>query len=100
MTTKHEEPAASPHALLIGTKTGICDICKETKKILLLRYGFTLCEDCLNICTGILEQLSSQPFQQQSKDNTVACRKPKVSKLNASNGRKNKPKTNMEIHGA
>ena len=52
-----DEEAYSPHALLIGTKTGQCDICKDTKKTLLLRYGFCLCEDCLNVCTSILDQL-------------------------------------------
>ncbi|MCW4029824.1 MAG: hypothetical protein NWE92_09300 [Candidatus Bathyarchaeota archaeon] len=48
------------HILLIGTQIGKCDICKETKKILLLKYGFNLCENCLNVCTSILERLENQ----------------------------------------
>ena len=42
---------------LLGTKTGKCDICKTTRKILLLNYGFNLCEECISICTSILEHL-------------------------------------------
>lgn len=48
------------HILLLGTQIGKCDICKETKRILLLKYGFNLCEDCLNVCTSILERLEIQ----------------------------------------
>jgi hypothetical protein len=48
-----------PHQpLLIGTKIGKCDLCKKTTKILLLRYGFTLCEECLTVCTNILDQIN------------------------------------------
>jgi hypothetical protein len=47
----------SSHRLLLGTKIGKCDICKATKKILLLDYGFNLCEDCIDVCTMILEHL-------------------------------------------
>lgn len=47
----------TPEQFLLGTKIGKCDICKTTKKILLLNYGFNLCEDCISICTAILEQL-------------------------------------------
>ncbi|MGD6805687.1 MAG: hypothetical protein ACQCN4_01855 [Candidatus Bathyarchaeia archaeon] len=52
----------------IGTKTGKCDICRATKKILLLRYGFSLCEDCLYICTLILEHLQLQEDQINSSE--------------------------------
>jgi hypothetical protein len=48
---------STPEKFLLGTKTGKCDICKATKKILLLNYGFNLCEECISICTAILEQL-------------------------------------------
>lgn len=51
--------AFSRNILLIGTKTGKCDFCKATKKVLLLKYGFTLCEDCLDLCTNILEEIYS-----------------------------------------
>ena len=54
---ENEEADYSPHTLLIGVKTGQCNICKATKKTLLLRFGFCLCEDCLNVCTTTLEQL-------------------------------------------
>ncbi|MCL5949211.1 MAG: hypothetical protein M1490_01880 [Candidatus Bathyarchaeota archaeon] len=55
---KQEQPNESHEDLsLIGTRTGKCDICKTTKKILLLSYGFSLCQDCVNICTLLLEQI-------------------------------------------
>jgi hypothetical protein len=56
------------HPLLIGTKIGICDICKKTTNTLLLRYGFTLCEDCLSVCTSLLDQinlLTNTPLSEQ-----------------------------------
>ena len=71
MTEEHSETkqnAASMDILLVGIKTGKCDICKETKKILILRYGFTLCEDCLNVCTDILEKLQIQTTKQELKN--------------------------------
>jgi hypothetical protein len=49
--------AVTTDILLIGAKTGRCDICKATKKVLLLKYGFTLCEECFNICICILQEL-------------------------------------------
>lgn len=70
--------AASSHALLIGTKTGQCDICKATKKTLLLRFGFSLCQDCLNICTTILEQLQFDETK-KSKEKTTVGREPNLS---------------------
>jgi len=67
---KENTPVASQESYCIGTKIGKCDICRVTKKTLLLRYGFTLCEDCLSICTMILEQLQleeeSSPRQNKS----------------------------------
>ncbi|MCW4003029.1 MAG: hypothetical protein NWE95_03845 [Candidatus Bathyarchaeota archaeon] len=44
---------------IIGIQIDKCDICRKTKKVFLLRYGLTLCEDCLTICTQILEQLEA-----------------------------------------
>ncbi len=64
--TKHRS-VFSRKILLIGTKTGKCDICKRTKKVLLLKYGFTLCEDCLSICTSILEEIQSSMPKKKSK---------------------------------
>jgi len=57
----------SRRILLVGTKTGKCDLCKETKKVLLLKYGFTLCEDCLTICQSILEQIQSATPKQKTR---------------------------------
>ena len=54
---KKAKETISPHTLLLGTKIGQCDICRETKKTLLLRFGFCLCEECLNVCTSVLERL-------------------------------------------
>jgi hypothetical protein len=59
-TYKQKEETYPTDTLIIAIKTGKCDICKTRKKILLLRYGFNLCEDCLDICTCILEQLNSE----------------------------------------
>lgn len=53
--------------LFVGTKTGKCDICKQTKKVLLLKYGFTLCEECLSICTSILEEVQSNTPNKHTK---------------------------------
>ncbi len=75
---KNEEAAYSPHTLLLGTKIGQCDICKATKKTLLLRYGFCLCEDCLSVCTTILEQLQFG----DTKEKTFVVRENPLSSLN------------------
>jgi hypothetical protein len=71
MIEEHRETiqkAPSIDLLLVGIKTGKCDICKQTKQILLLRYGFTLCENCLNVCTDILEKLQTQTTEQDLKN--------------------------------
>jgi hypothetical protein len=71
MTEDHSETkqnSASMGILLVVIKTGKCDICKATKKILILRYGFSLCEDCLNVCTDILEKLQIQTTKQGLKN--------------------------------
>ncbi len=60
-TTNAPKKTHGTNVVLIGTKIGRCDICKATKKILILKYGFNLCEECLSICTSILEQLQAQP---------------------------------------
>lgn len=74
--TKHhyetKQTAYSTDTLLIGTKTGKCDICKVTKKILLLKYGFTLCEDCLSLCTSILEKLQNPTSEQELENQFIA----------------------------
>jgi len=59
MITENKKTVEAPpiETAWLGTKVGPCDICKVTKKLFLLRYGFSLCEDCLHICTLILEQL-------------------------------------------
>ncbi len=95
---KNNKSAACPkNIFIIGTKTGKCQLCKETKKLFLLRYGFTLCEDCLVICTSILEQLQSGATDQKSKENLYSekekansCKKSQASTSNTSTGRKNK----------
>ncbi len=106
MTKPHYETkqtATSTDTLLIGTKTGKCDICKDTKKILLLRYGFTLCENCLSVCTSILEQLQSEATEQKSKEKSNAekektnfYKKSQASRSNTNTGRKNKPNREIE----
>jgi hypothetical protein len=79
-----EEAAYSPHTLLVGVKTGPCDICKVTKKTLLLRFGFSLCEDCLNVCTSILEKLqfdeTNESKEQASIGKKIANNKTKIQK--------------------
>ena len=94
--TKNKKSAAChKNIFVIGTKTGKCQLCKETKKLFLLRYGFTLCEDCLVICTSILEQLQSGATEQKSKEKlntekqkTNFCKNPHSTKSNTNAGRK------------
>lgn len=63
---KENKPAAYPKNIhIVGTQTGKCQLCKETKKLLLLRYGFSLCEDCLSVCIGILEQLQNGVIEKE-----------------------------------
>jgi hypothetical protein len=42
---------------ILGTQTGKCPLCKETKKLLILKFDTSLCEDCFCVCMGILEHL-------------------------------------------
>lgn len=84
----------SKHILLIGTKTGKCDICKVTKKVLLLKYGFTFCEDCLSACSTILEQLESQGTKQKSRAKPVRKERASVKKSLASKVASNKGQNN------
>jgi CRISPR/Cas system-associated protein Csm6 len=104
--TRNNKSAAHPQNIFfIGTKTGKCQLCKETKKLFLLRYGFTLCEDCLIICTNVLEQLQSGVTEQKSKENpntekrkVTLCKKPQTHRSNANFGRKDKPYPKMGTH--
>ena len=59
MTESAAENPAQKGIYLIGTQTGTCQICKQTKKLLLLKFGLTLCEDCLNICIALLENIQN-----------------------------------------
>jgi hypothetical protein len=84
---------------IVGTKTGQCQICKETKKLLLLRYGFSLCEDCLSVCIGILEHLQfgviekTPSISPNKKARPKTSRKPPVSKQAATkNAQASNPK--------
>jgi hypothetical protein len=104
--SKNNKSAAFPkNIFIIGTQTGKCQLCKETKKLFMLRYGFTLCEDCLAICTSILEQLQSVATEQKSKEKLSTakqkidfCKKPQTPRSNANSGRKNKPYPKMGTH--
>ncbi len=104
--SKNNKLAAFPkNIFIIGTKTGKCQLCKETKKLFLLRYGFILCEDCLSICTSILEQLQSGATEQKSKEKLNAekekinfFKKPQTPRSNANSGRKNKQYPKMGTH--
>jgi hypothetical protein len=79
-TFADEEEIHTSHALLIGVKMGKCDICKKTKKILLLRYGFCLCDDCLNFCATILERLAFDDRGQPKKTDASYGESPLSSK--------------------
>ena len=104
--TKNNKSAACPKNIyIVGTKTGKCQLCKETKKLYLLRYGFTLCEDCLVICTSILEQLQSGATEQKSKEElnsekekADSCNKHQASTSDTNVGRKSKQYPKMETH--
>lgn len=62
---------------LIGTKNDQCQICKQTKHVLILKYGFILCEDCLSVCIGILEYLQNG---EKNKPKKPSKARPKTSK--------------------
>jgi hypothetical protein len=62
--TPKKTDALFKHLSFVGKKTGTCPICKETKQLLFLKYGFTLCEDCLRVCISILEYLQQQENQE------------------------------------
>jgi hypothetical protein len=74
------EEATQPHTLLIGVKIGQCDICKDTKKTLLLRFGFSLCEDCLSVCTTVLERLEFEETNRKKEKMVKGSNKTKTQK--------------------
>jgi hypothetical protein len=57
METTKQKPLTNSNSYIVGTKTDKCELCKETKKLLLLKSGYSLCEDCLSICISILQNL-------------------------------------------
>jgi hypothetical protein len=78
-TSKQNHPTnPKPNINSLSTKIGQCQICKQTKQVLILKYGFNLCADCLNVCTGILEHLQNEA----EKTPTIKPKKahPKTSK--------------------
>jgi hypothetical protein len=58
----------------------------QRKKLLLLRYGFSLCEDCLSVCIGILEHIQygviekTPSISPNKKARPKTSRKPPVNK--------------------
>ena len=64
------QPEQPQNIYLIGTQTGQCPLCKETKKVLFLRFGLTLCPDCLDICMKILENLELVTTKDTSLQNS------------------------------
>ncbi|XHH08897.1 MAG: hypothetical protein ACFCUE_15240 [Candidatus Bathyarchaeia archaeon] len=85
MQETSKPPFTRPQKIkLIGTKTGQCQICKQTKQILILKYGFSLCEDCLSVCIGILEHLQTgdneKPTSKTNKARPKTSKKPPVRK--------------------
>ncbi len=96
--TNSSSPTEKRNALLVGTKTGKCELCKVTKKLLLLKYGFILCEDCLNICINILENLQiaaketelSKPLKTQ-KRKAAENRKAKTPSSKTNQTKRRKP---------
>lgn len=73
-TSKQKTPTPPPTKIkLIGTQTGQCQICKQTKQLLILKYGFSLCEDCLSVCIGILEHLQNGANQKTPVNPGKAC---------------------------
>jgi len=105
LAAKNNKSAACPkNIFIIGTETGRCQLCKETKKLYLLKYGFSLCEDCFSICTSILEQLQSGATAQKSKDelkskreNAKLLEKSHASESDTNSERKNKRSKKSEI---
>ncbi|MGD6809230.1 MAG: hypothetical protein ACQCN3_05970 [Candidatus Bathyarchaeia archaeon] len=87
-TSKQTPPNSHQQKImLIGTKTGNCQICKQTKQILILKYGLSLCEDCLSVCIGILEHLqigaNKKPINKTNKARPPNSKNPPVRKTTA-----------------
>jgi hypothetical protein len=81
METLKEKPLTTQkNQILVGIQTGKCPICKETKNLLLLKYGFSLCEDCLSVCINVLGYLQKQENRdvnsQHSKNKGFVQEKP------------------------
>jgi len=51
---KHCVKDSCQEPLLVGTKKGMCSVCKEDKTLLLLPYGFVVCRSCLKNLARIL----------------------------------------------
>ena len=87
MEMAKEKPLTSQkNQILVGIQTGKCPICKETKKLLLLKYGFSLCEDCLTVCISVLDYLQKQENRdanpQHSKNEGFVQEKPQLKNFN------------------
>jgi|WetSurMetagenome_2_1015567.scaffolds.fasta_scaffold526178_1 hypothetical protein len=86
METAKEKPVAPQNQILVGIQTGQCPICKETKKLLLLKYGFSLCEDCLSVCISVLDYLQKQENQNENpkppKNQGFFQKKPQLKNFN------------------
>ncbi|MGA2683265.1 MAG: hypothetical protein ABSF44_15875 [Candidatus Bathyarchaeia archaeon] len=54
------------NTFVLGTKIGKCPLCKETRTLFLLRYGVSLCEECLTVCKGIVEQLELEEVESKT----------------------------------
>ena len=54
---KHHYYHMFANIYVLGTQTGKYPLCEETKTLLLLKYGFYACEDCLNFRINIFEQV-------------------------------------------
>ena len=94
---KKSKSATCPKSIsLIGTQTGQCQICKVTKKLFILRYGFNLCEECLTVCTSILEQLDSAKNDQKS---TEISGTKKIKQLQGPNEIRSVAKINKQKNG-
>ncbi len=74
--------AGPKNLFIIGTQTGDCPICKKTKTLLILRFGLTLCNECLLVCMNILENLQyGVTKESQRKNSRIFAQGKKTSKV-------------------
>jgi hypothetical protein len=77
-TIKDKSVSYLKNRYFIGTQTGKCPLCKQTKTLLLLKYGLTVCEDCLNLAYGVFFALQVDKNNLNQKQGKTRIQKSKI----------------------